>query len=261
MAAQKVTKVTKKELAAPDEFQESMGKLVEFFRLYGAWVGAGAALIVIGIVGGVLLSRMNTGKSLDRSNAFLKAAAPLAAQPAPKEAQDAEALKKAADAEKTRAAQALAELDKFLAANPKSDLAGAAQMTKGAAAMTAGDAAAAATAWKTYLDANATSPYAWLAWESYGIASDQAGNRAEAEKAFGELAKSESGLARAYAFLHLGDLYNPNAKARPNDPSDPAKAKEFYQKGVDALNGPLDRMPGPQLVARKTLDERLQTVR
>ncbi len=261
MAAQKVSKVTKKELAAPDEFQESMGKLVEIFRLYGAWVGAGAALIVVGIVGGVLLSRLGDSRAIDRSSAFLKAAAPLAAQPNLKEEPDAEARKKADADEQNRARQALEALDKFLASNAKSDLAGAAQLSKGAAAMKAGDAAAAATAWKAYLGANATSPFAWLAWEAYGIASDQAGNRAEAEKAFGEQAKAESGLARANAFLHLGDLYNPGAKVRPDDASDTAKAAEFYQKGVDALNGPVDHMPGPQLVTRKTLEERLQTVR
>lgn len=260
MSAQKNTKVTKKELQAPDEFQESMGKVVEFFRLYGGWVGAGAALIIVAIVGGILLSRMNTGKAIDRSTAFLKAAAPLSVA-APAEDADAEARKKAAEDVRNRAKQALADLDRFLADNAKSDLAGLAGLAKGAAAMNAGDAAAAATAWKAFLDANPGSPFAWMAWEAYGIASDQAGNRAEAEKAFGELAKADPGLAKAYGFLHLGDLYNPQAKTRAQDPSDPAKAREFYQKGVDALGGPTDRMPGPQLVLRKLLEEHLAAVR
>jgi tetratricopeptide (TPR) repeat protein len=238
-----------------------MGKVVEFFRLYGGWVGLAAGLVFVAIIGGVLLGRMNTSKAIDRSNAFLKAAAPLAAQASTKPDADPEAMKTAAADEKNRAKQALADLDKFLAENGKTDLAPLAGLAKGAAAYHAGDAAAAATAWKAWLDANATSPLAWLAWESYGIAADQTGNRAEAEKAFGEVVKSDSMLARAYGYLHLGDLYNPLTKARDGDPVDRAKALDFYQKGADALNGPAEKMPGPQLIARKTLDERLQTVR
>ncbi len=262
MAAQKLSKVTKKELQAPDEFQESMAKVVEFFRLYGAWVGAGAAVIVIAIIGGVMLSRMSTTRGIEKSDAFLKAASPLAVQAVQKEQQDdADATKKDAEDQQNRARQALADLDKFLADNAKSDLKNLALLAKGSAMLKAGDAPGASAAWKAFLDANPNSPYAWLAWEAFGIAADQAGNRADAEKAFLEMSKVDSGLARAYGLLHLGDLYNPLAKVRPDDPADAAKAKDFYQKGLDALNGPVDRMPGPQLVLRKTLEERAQAVR
>ena len=259
MSAQKVGKVTKKELQAPDEFQESMGKVVNFFRLYGGWVGAGAGLIIVAIVGGVLLSRMNTSHAVDRSTTLLKALAPLAAST--EKPADAEAGKKAAEDEVGRARKVLADLDKFLADNAKSELSGLAMLSKGAALMKAGDAAAAATAWKAFVDANPTSPFVWLAWESIGVAADQAGRRADAEVAFGELTKVEPALAKSYGFLHLGDMYNPTAKAGAGDPVDRSKAAEFYQKGIEALSGDVERMPGPQLVARKVLEERLQSVR
>lgn len=260
MAAHK-DKLTKKELAAPDEFQESMGKVVEFFRLYGAWVAAGAALIIIGIAGGVIVSRVSAGSRVDASNAFLKAAAPVGGAELPDREADAAARLKAAGEAANRAKQAVTDLDKFLADNAKSDLAGLARLAKGSAALKAGDAAGAAAAFKAFLDAAPKSPMAWLAWESCGIALDQAGKRDEAEKAFAEMAKAEGSLARGYANLHLGDLYNPLARVKADEPSDPAKAREFYQKGLDALNAPEESLPAAQLVARKTLEERLKAVR
>jgi tetratricopeptide (TPR) repeat protein len=258
--ATKKDKVTKKELAAPDEFQESMGKLVEFFRLYGAWVGAAALVIILTIAGGVIVSRVSTSGQIDRSTAFLKAAAPVGGAELPDREADAAARLKTAGEAQARAKQAVVDLDKFLADNAKSDLVGVARLAKGAAALKAGDAAGAVVAFKAFLDADPKSPVAWLAWESYGIAADQAGQRAEAEKAFGEMAKAEGSLARGYANLHLGDLYNPLARAKADDPADPAKAREFYGKGLDAMNGPEEAMPAAQLVARKTLEERLKAV-
>ena len=60
-------RATLKEIKATDEFQEAMGKVVEFFRLYGGWVGAAAGVVLAGggLEGPDRLGRLVAGAGRD----------------------------------------------------------------------------------------------------------------------------------------------------------------------------------------------------
>ena len=72
--------LTRKEIKAPDEFQNWMAKAYEWFKLYGAWVGLAAAVIVVAIIAGVLLSRHAETSKVETSAALDRALAPIAAK-------------------------------------------------------------------------------------------------------------------------------------------------------------------------------------
>lgn len=245
-------RATLKEIKAPDEFQEAMSKVVEFFRLYGGWVGAGAGVILVGILLGVFLSRHQESAAIDKAVAFDKAASivlkpsdPAAATPTT-EAPSAEAL-----------AGAVTSITAFIEDHSRSKLARTAQLAVGTAALQAGDFATAMAAFKAFAEAYPDSGLALTAWEAYGEAADRAGNRAEAEQAFARLIESSQTLFLVNGHLHLGDLYHP---AMSPDGADAAKAREHYEKGLASVDGNEDEMPPAHLIARKTLQARLRSL-
>jgi tetratricopeptide (TPR) repeat protein len=264
MTAQKA-KLTRKEIKGPDEFQNVMARVVEFFRDYGTWVLAGMAVVLLAIVGGVMLSRHSDNRTIAVAADFDRAFAPVAAVGLAVESreagEDAEKAKKALDESKARLAGARGDLDKFAAAHGDSPLARLAMLARGAAAAASGDAATAMQSYGAFLTADPGATFAFVAWESLGNAADAAGKRDEAERAYNEMAKSQSSLARAWAWLHLGDLYNAATRLKADETSDPAKARDYYQKGEKECGGEETLMPPIQLLAKKTIQARLLTVR
>jgi len=262
MAARKKDRATKEELKGPDEFQESMAKVAEFFRLWGGWIGAGVALVLVAISAGILLHRMGQSRAVERSVEWSRAMEPLSlAEKQAAEAQEAEAEKAARERIPAQARETLARLDALVAKGLPDTLKASAQFARGAAAMRAGDWTATREAFRAFLDANPGSPLAWVAWEAFGIASDIAGQRADAEKAFQEMARAESALARANAWMHLGDLYHPSLAKAPGETGDAAKAREQYQKALEAVSAPEDSLPVAQLLVRRLVEERLVSLR
>lgn len=262
MAGRKKDRVTKEELKGPDEFQESMAKVAEFFRLWGGWIGAGVGLVLIGITAGILLHRMGESRTIDRARDWSRAMEPLSqAEKQGSEAQDPEAEKASRDRVPAQARETLARLDAWMAKGLPGSMKASAQFARGAAALRAGDWSVAREAFRAFLDADAGSPLAWLAWEAFGIASDLAGQRADAENGFLEMSKSDSSLARATAWLHLGDLYHPLLATSPGETGNASKAREHYQKALEAVSGPEDSLPVAQLLVRRLVEERLVSLR
>lgn len=245
-------RATLKEIKAPDEFQEAMSKVVEFFRLYGGWVAAGGGVIVVGILLGVFLSRHQESAAIEKAVAFDKAAS-IVLKPS-----DPTATAPAAEAPSSEEfAGAATAITAFIEDNKRSKLARTAQLAKGTAALQAGDFAAAMAAFKAFAEAYPDSSLALTAWAGYGEAADRAGNRAEAEQAFVRLIESSQTLFQVNGHLHLGDLYHPTMSPAG---ADAAKARDHYEKGLAAVDGNEDDMPPAHLIARKTLQARLRSL-
>lgn len=244
-------RATLKEIKAPDEFQEAMGKVVEFFRLYGGWVGAAAGVVLVAILLGVFLSRHQESAAIDAGRQFDKAAGALL-KPADPTPPGAEAPAPAVDP-----AGAATTIQAFIDEHKGSALAGTALLARGTAAMQAGDFPGAMAAFKGFIEAHPESGLAMTVWEAYGDAADRAGNRAEAEAAYRKMVESTQALHRVYGHLHLGDLVNPSLQA---EGADAAKAREAYTQGLAAITGEDDALPAAQLIARKTLAARLRNL-
>lgn len=262
MAASK-KKMSIKEVKAPDEFQASMAKVIEFLQQYGAWVLSGLGVVVVTIVGGILLSRHQDSVQLDLSSTFDGAFAVVAAnttlEPAagPDGELDDEAKAKAAEESKKSLAKASDDLSGFAAEHDGTPLSHLALMASGAAAAGAGDPAKAATAYRAFLDADPESPLSFIAWEALGLAADREGKRDEAVTAFTRMSESRSTLSRANAFLYLGDLFNPAAAIRDADTADPGKARTYYESGLKEASGDPSLMPPAMLITRRTLEQRI----
>jgi len=263
MSARKQKKMSMKEVKAPDEFQASMAKTIEFMQQYGAWVLAGLGVVVVAIVGGILMSRHQDSVQLDLSTTFDGAFAVVAANtslvPATDQGgeQDAEAKAKAAEESKKALAKAAGSLAGFAADNEGEPLARLAQLARGAAATGAGDHAAAAEAYRTFLEADPESSLSFIAWEALGLAADREGRRDEAVTAFTKMSEARSSLSRANAFLYLGDLFNPAAAIREAEAADSVKAKSYYESGLKEADGDPSLMPPAMLITRRTLEQRI----
>jgi len=61
--------------------------------------------------------------------------------------------------------------------------------------------------------------------------------------------------------MHLGDLYHPAIGRSPSDAVDAGKARENYQKALEAVSGPEDSLPVAQLLVRRLVEERLVSLR
>lgn len=258
-------KVNRKDLKEPDEFQVKMGKAIEFVGLYGGWMLAGAAVLIVAILGGVWLSRHGEAKTITAAVTFDKAFAPVVAaandsSPSGEE-EAADARKKRLDDAKAKAKGAVDGLDKVASQYAGKPLGTTALAGKAAALALAGDADAAHKAYKTVSSADPTGPMAFVIFEALGTAADAAGQRDEAEKAWTEMAKAEGALPKAQAYLHLGDLHAPALKMKAGDPADAAKAKDFYEKGLAALPKDEQALTAGELLTHKTLQQRLLALR
>jgi tetratricopeptide (TPR) repeat protein len=252
------SKMSKQEMKAPDEFQSSMGKVFEFFQLYGAWIAAGIGAILLAIVGGVLLSRSQENARTAEAGDLLKAFAPVAAYEAPKKTDDADSpdAAKAVEESKKKLVDSAAALDRVATAQAGKPMGRLALLGKAHAALVAGDADAARQAYQAVVSADANASWVPMLWESLGYAADAAGKRDEAERAFTEMTKTNSSLYSSVGYLHLGDLYHPRMAAT-GQPSDAARAREFYDKALKELSGE-EALLGPfALLTKKTLQQRL----
>ncbi|NOZ02352.1 MAG: tetratricopeptide repeat protein [Deltaproteobacteria bacterium] len=255
-ARKKLKKMTMKEVKAPDEFQTTVAKTVEFLREYGSWVFGGIAVILVIILGGIILTRYQKSSEIDEALAFNKAFAGVAEATVlePKGATDGGPDDAEKKAEKLKAAAG--QLEKFSKDYQGTPLAALALFARGAADLNAGDTESAYKDYRTYLDSAPDKTLSFIAWEALGIAADRLGKRKEAEEAFNEMSKAGSSFLRANAFLHLGDLYNA-ATAAKDDKTDAAKARGFYESGVKELAGEPKTMPPAMLLTRRTLEQRI----
>jgi len=255
MAAAK--KMTQKEVKAPDEFLTSMGRVIEFLQLYGGWILAGAAAILLAIVAGVLLSRRHDTGLVERSLAFQKAFAPLMAvaetpaddQPQKKPEEVGAALAGAAQ-----------DLEKFAADHEGTPLARVAWITRGLALLGAGQAEAAFESVRKGLDGLSDASWRPITLEAAAAAADAAGKREEAEKYYAEMTRSGSRLFRAAGQMHLGDLYHPAGRVRDGEAADPKKAREFYEKGLAEIPADDSLLTPAERLFRQILKQRLATL-
>ncbi len=242
-------RATLKEMKAPDEFQEAMGKVVEFFRLYGGWIGAAAGIVLVGILLGVFLSRHQEATAIKAGRAFDKAAAAVLTLEDPTAAPEAK--------DGVDAASAVKPIQSFIDDHKGSALASTAKLALGTALLKSGDYEGAMAAFKGFIEAYPTSNMALTAWEAYGEAADRAGNMDEAEAGFRQLTESTQPLFRINGYMHLGDLTNPAIQTTGGDA---AKAREQYEKGLAEITGEDDLLPAAQLIARKVLHARLSNL-
>lgn len=253
MTAASKKKMTLKEVKAPDEFLTSMGRVIEFFQLYGGWILAGAAVVLVAIVAGILLSRRHDAALVEKALAFRGVLGPVVA--AADEARDRGDEQAAEEATK-KLAGAAGDLERFATENEDSALAGLAWTARGAALLLAGQARLALESFERGLAAQGDVAWKPVLLEAAGIAADDAGLPEEAERYYAEMAQAGSRLFRAMGYLHLGDLAHPLA----GEPGDAAKAREMYQKGLaevpadEALLAPAER------VTRALIEQRLASL-
>ncbi len=240
MTAASKKKMTLKEVKAPDEFLTSMGRVIEFLQLYGGWILAGAAAVLVAIVAGILLSRRHDAALVEEALAFRGAFDPVVAADEAREAGD----EKAAEEAVKKLVGAAGDLEKFATEHEDSALAGLAWAARGAALLLAGQAGPALESFERGLAAQGDAAWKPILLEAAGTAADGAGKREEAERYYTEMTRAGSRLFRAMGYLHLGDLAHPLA----GEPGDAAKAREMYRKGLaevpadDAFLAPAERL-------------------
>lgn len=246
-------KITRKEMRAPDKFQDLMNSSYDFFKMYFGWFIAGIAVVLVGILGGVILSRYNASRCDGKSLAFYKAYAPVfSAVLTVPSAGDEETAKAAID---TKAlGTSVTAISEFVESAKGNDIRFVAELGRAAAALLAGDSETAMTAYKAFLDNSPESSLASIAWEGFGYAAWKAGKIDDATRAFTQQTNAKTSLVRALGFLHLGDTVSP---AFASEGSDPAKAREFYQNGIKELGGEPSLMVSENLLIRRTIEERL----
>ncbi len=224
-------KVRKDPLKGPDEFQEWVGKAAQFFVEYGVRLAIGSAVLVAVIVATVLISRYMRSSDIDAANDFTRAFNPVAASVLPDE--NMQQLPVADKATMESARKALAE---FTGKQGECELTGISKLGEAIAAYQAGDAAGAADLLKPILDGDKLDPaLASIGLQVYAVAADAAGRRDDAEAAFLKMTENSSKLIKAYGFMYLGDMFNPEMKSAADQPADQAKALEHYNAGVAAI--------------------------
>ncbi len=245
-------KMTLKEVKAPDEFLTSMQRVMEFLQLYGGWVLAGAAVVLITVVVGILLARRHEAALVEEALAFHRAFGPVVVVGEAGE-----------DSEKSEAegklSSAASELEKFALEHEGSALGGLAWMARGAALLKAGQAAKALESFEKALAVHGEAAWRPVTLEAAGSAADAAGQRDQAEKYFSEMTRVGSRLFRAMGHMHLGDLAHPMGGAGASS-GDAARAREAYEKGLAEI--PADDAllaPGERLV-RGLIEQRLRSL-
>lgn len=245
-------KMTLKEVKAPDEFLTSMQRVIMFLQLYGGWIVAGAAVLLIAIVAGIFLSRRHEGALVEKALAFRAAFAPLVA------VEDAAGEETTEEARK-KAVEAASQLEKYATEHEGSTLAGLAWSVRGAALLLAGEAAAAMESLERGLEIQKDTPWKPVLLEVAATAADAAGAREEAERYYTEMTRAGSRLFRAMGYLHLGDLYNPMASVG-GEPGDVAKAREMYQKGLAEVSGDEVLLTPAERLTRSLHEQRLSAL-
>lgn len=248
MAAGK-KKMSLKDVKAPDEFQTAMVRVFEFLQLYGGWILAGAAALVITIVAGILLSKRHEAALVEDAVAFQQAFAPVLAAGEPGEGEDEKVLRE-------KSVGAAGKLESFAQEQGEKPLGGLAWVGRGLALAVSGEPKIAVESFRKGLEILGDFSLRPLVLEAVGVAAESAGMREEAVGFYSEMTKSGSRLFRAAGWLHLGDLENPLA-AEVGGGGDTKKAREMYEKGLEEL--PQDQMllSSAELLMRRMLEHRL----
>ncbi len=127
------------------------------------------------------------------------------------------------------------EMNAFLDAHASTDIAATARLVLASSHMELGKYEEALALLEQFLAEQAGSPLLPLVYENLGYACMHLG---KTEEAVGHFEKMQSISADAYlsarALVHLGDLFNPGAVSAASA-KDAAKAREYYQKALEAL--------------------------
>lgn len=220
----------KDNLKGPDEFQQYVAKVADFFRVYGTRIAIGAGAVIVVLVAVVIIGKVMKSSDLKTASEFSGSFAKVSAQVLPNGSM--EGLPVANRQEVDSARKALAE---FASRNQGKEIFGLARIGEGVAALQAGDAAGAADILKAVLDGGKLDPaLAAIANEAFAVAADQAGRRDDAIKAYEQIASGNGRMSKVYALLHLGDMFNPAMKISNDQPVDGTKANEYYSRANEA---------------------------
>lgn len=243
---------TKDTLKGPDQFQETVGKVADFFVEYGVRLAIASGVLLIVIVATVLVSKHIRATDIETAAQFSKAFNTVAAEVLPDEQMQTLPV-----VDKLAVESARKTLAEFNAKNSGHEIGGMAKLGEAIAAIQGGDAAGAADILKPVIDEGKLDPsLASIALQIYAIAADTAGRRDEAQAAFIKMTESASVLVKAYGFLYLGDMSNPEMKLSADQPVDAAKALESYNAGVAAV-GTLEGGSGELTVLANSLKMRI----
>lgn len=221
-------------LKGPDEFQEWVAKAARFFMEYGVRIAIGAGVTIAVIVITILVSRHNRNVDQVTADNFSKAFGSVATQVLPDEQ-----MTSFPTVDKTAVEGARKTLAEFSASKDKHAIAGLAKLGEAIAALHAGDASGAADILKPMLEGSKLDPaLTSLAVPVFAIASDAAGRRDEAQIFFKRMTEDAAVMTKAYGYLYLGDMFNPNMKLSDDQPVDAAEAMKSYKAGIEALGGP-----------------------
>lgn len=227
----KQEKPRKDVLKGPDEFQQYVAKAAEFFKVYGTRIAIGAGVVVIVITTTVIVSKVSQASHINKSTEFQKHLDMVTAQVLPSASMDRLPVPDRNQLETSR--QALA---KFVEENKGSDIAGMAEVARGIAALQAGDAKGAVEILKPVMDdKNIGQAVSDVALQAYATACDIAGIRDQAVAAYEKIAAAGGNMTRAYAYMSLGDIFNPAMAAAGEQGADKARAREYYDKGTESL--------------------------
>lgn len=213
-------KLTRKELKGPDEFQQTVVRVVNFLKDYGAYIGGVLAVAVIGLVGGLLVSRHLRSVEVERSAGFFKSASPILNQ----------LLKGATDSKDAskQLAEAVKGIAQFKEHVSESELRLLADYVEGLG-LSRQDPSKALARLKAAAEGSVGKVFGFIAWEAFGAVAERAGKANLAETAYSRMQQSGSSLARAVAYLHVGDLMVGSGEVQ--------KAIEAYKKGLGELSG------------------------
>lgn len=252
MAAASKKKMTLKEVKAPDEFLTSMGRVIEFLQLYGGWIAAGTALVVVAIVAGILLSRRHDAALVEESLRFYGALAPVVAADVNAKGDD----EKGTTEVRAKLEKAAGDIERFVSEHEGSPLVGVAWAVRGAALWLAGQPGEALSAFEKSLQKGGDSTWKPILLEAAGAAAEAAGRLEDAGRYYAEMTKTGSRLFRAVGYLHLGDLAHPLAEGG----GDAARAREAYQKGIGEIPGDDALLIPAERLLRRLIEQRIASV-
>jgi tetratricopeptide (TPR) repeat protein len=229
----------------------------DFFKKFGLWIGIGVGTIVVAIIAIVLISKAVKSSDVNAAVEFSKSFNQVSTEILPDPSKDGAPTVNKSAIENAR--KALAE---FAQKNKDKEIGGLAKVAEGVAALQAGDAAGAADILKVSVETPNMDPaISAVAWQAYAAAADAAGRRDEAIKAYEEMTKGNGYVAKGFGFMYLGDLFNPLMKATPDQPADAAKAREYYDKGVEQLAGDEEVMSPERIFILKSIKARLAVLK
>jgi predicted negative regulator of RcsB-dependent stress response len=232
-------RMSKKELRAPDRFEESLDRAWKRVEPHGKTIAIALVLALVVAVGLAIVGWMRGEAKQEIANAQRVALAPMTVPivtPEDAPAADPEQPRPAPRGEiyasrKDALEAAQDRLAKFLSASGDADGVAAMKFAEAITKIPLGKAADAATALEAWLAANPDTPLTTSALDHLALAQVAAGQLDKARATYAKLAEQASGLGRAMALTALGDLSNPLIVTG----GDPAAARTHYEAAKKAL--------------------------